>query len=949
MRSYLPRGLARTGCKRAAAISLTLATTAAIATTAVTFADAAATQHTPTGKMDSIAQDGRLVALRGWAYDPDTRAAVTVRISVDGKHAKSVLADLDRPDVAQSHPGVGSDHGFLVSWQLTGGTHRVCTYAVDPSSGVAAGFGCHKVTVSHNPTGTITRITQFPGKVRVSGWAVDNDAAPRPRTVAVRIDGTELARGPADRNAPNFALAHPASGPTHGFAYTVPITEGTHKICVKVANFGPGVNSYLPCVTKVINFSPTGKITALTQAPGGLTISGYASDPDTTDTTVIAVKADGRTIGTAPASDPTGNKPGYGFHGTFLIGGANLAPGARNICVVARNLGDFGTSRFVQCIIHTFNWNPRTAITSLAQSNTGVTVTGWAFDPDTSSAVSVTVTADGTPTAPIRASGAGGTHPGHMFTKNIALGDGSHTICLSAANLSYGSGPTASRCKTINLSFRPFGAFESVTRAGGSSDVVATGWAIDPNTTGAISVQVSLDGAAPVTGRANINRPDLAKSHPGAGTAHGYAVRVPTGDGEHQVCVRAVDVPTSTGTTVALGCKTIIAVHPTVPAAPTAVTAVAGFGGAQITWTPPASDGGAPWTSYTVTANPGGLHKTVGAGIQAATVLGLKPGTDYTFAVVANNVAGPSPAGVSPVVTTQNAPPPQTSPAPISTSRYIRNVFGSSATDLARMRSEGAADAAANPSGHGFLTVLAVGGQDESREGLVLSATIRFVTYSSMVKDLEAYVDGYATKQRPSAPVTIAIATNNDIDVSRSSGANFANKVIDPVAGYAKKYPGITIAGSDDMEPGFLAGYAATNAWLGGYLSATRAPFVFTGSADGCGWTAPGGRCNNGWTMSGLYHLAAGANPIQMVNLPQVYNTTMAQQWRYISLTGVQGGQPKINFGGALTEWTACHQARSCGSLTGNSAWTAMWNQLRAEPRLRPNSLPYSTDLRIDS
>jgi hypothetical protein len=75
----------------------------------------------------------------------------------------------------------------------------------------------------------------------------------------------------------------------------------------------------------------------------------------------------------------------------------------------------------------------------------------------------------------------------------------------------------------------------------------------------------------------------------------------------------------------------------------------------------------------------------------------------------------------------------------------------------------------------------------------------------------------------------------------------------------------------------------------------------------------------------------------------------MAQQWRYISLTGVRAGQPKINFGGALTEWTACQQARSCGSLTGNTAWTAMWNQLRAEPALRPTSLPYSTDLRIDS
>ncbi len=952
MRSHLPRSLARIRLKRAARFSLAILAVAALAAAAdLALADvgAAVAAHQPTGTIDDLVQDGPNVAIRGWAYDPDTSAAVTVRIAVDGVHSRSIVANLSRPDVSASHPGVGPHHGFALSWRLGLGQHSVCTAGVDPQTGQAVTFACGSVTLTHDPAGRITKITQLPGQLRVSGFAVDSDAPTAARTVAVRIDGTVEARGLASRNAPNFALAHPVSGAAHGFSYLVPITEGTHQICVTIANVGPGLNTVLPCVTRVVNFSPTGRITSLSQAPGGLTIAGYASDPDTSATTTVTVTADGVPLGTAPADDATGSVPGHGFHATFALGATRLAPGVRTICAVARNLGKFGKSRSVQCLSHSFNWNPRTAIVSLAQSSNGVTVTGWAVDPDTSAAVSVTVIADGTARTSVKANGAGGIHPGHMFTRNVALTDGTHTICLRAANLSFGSGPTASMCKSIKLSFQPFGKFESVGRASGSSAVVATGWAIDPNTSGPINVQVRVDSAAPVSGRAAINRPDLATSHPGAGTAHGFSVRAPANAGEHQVCVRAVNVPTSTGTTVALGCRTIIAVHPTAPSAPTAVTAVAGFGGAQITWRPPASDGGAPWTSYTVTARPSGLHQSVGAGIQAATLLGLKPASKYTFAVVANNVAGASVAGVSPAVTTQQAPPPQTSPAPISTSRYIRNVFGSSASDLAKMRGEGAADAVANPSGHGYLIVLAVGGQDESRAGFVLTAGIRFVTYASMVKDLETYVDGYATKQRPSAPVTLAIATNNDIDVSRSSGANFANKVIDLVAAYARKYPGITIAGSDDMEPGFLAGYAATKAWLGGYLSATRAPFVFTGSADGCGSTAPGGRCNNGWTMSGLYYLAAGADPIQTLNLPQVYNTTMAQQWRYISLTGVQALQPKINFGGALTEWTACHQARSCGSLTGNSAWTAMWNQLRADPKLRPSSLPYSTDLRIDS
>jgi hypothetical protein len=86
-----------------------------------------------------------------------------------------------------------------------------------------------------------------------------------------------------------------------------------------------------------------------------------------------------------------------------------------------------------------------------------------------------------------------------------------------------------------------------------------------------------------------------------------------------------------------------------------------------------------------------------------------------------------------------------------------------------------------------------------------------------------------------------------------------------------------------------------------------------------------------------------------MLNLPQIYNTTMSAQWKYISLTGVGSGQPRINFAGTLTEWTACDQTNSCGSITGRSAWTTMWNNLQSDQRLKVNSLPYSTDLRIDS
>src|SRR5207248_807143 len=67
--------------------------------------------------------------------------------------------------------------------------------------------------------------------------------------------------------------------------------------------------------------------------------------------------------------------------------------------------------------------------------------------------------------------------------------------------------------------------------------------------------------------------------------------------------------------------------QPTVPGAPTQVTATAGDAWGHVAWTPPVYDGGAPLNSYTVTASPGGANVTVPASETSATVPGLTNGT----------------------------------------------------------------------------------------------------------------------------------------------------------------------------------------------------------------------------------------------------------------------------------------------------------------------------------
>gem|GEM_PF-558501 len=103
----------------------------------------------------------------------------------------------------------------------------------------------------------------------------------------------------------------------------------------------------------------------------------------------------------------------------------------------------------------------------------------------------------------------------------------------------------------------PFGDVNSVVIGATVGSVTANGWAIDPDTTDAIAVSMSIDGVWAASSQADTYRPDVStrSTWTGYGPNHGYSISAPVGPGVHEICVSGINV--GTGEDAHVGCRSI--------------------------------------------------------------------------------------------------------------------------------------------------------------------------------------------------------------------------------------------------------------------------------------------------------------------------------------------------------------------------------------------------------
>ncbi|HWH31021.1 MAG TPA: hypothetical protein VNU26_19050 [Mycobacteriales bacterium] len=301
-------------------------------------------------------------------------------------------------------------------------------------------------------------------------------------------------------------------------------------------------------------------------------VAGWVIDADTTSPLRVHVYVDGRGFASADANasrpDVAGAYPEFGDDVGFRLN-LQLPEGNRQVCVYGINAtGSRGVNTLLGCrdvlVLH----SPQGAVSVVEQppGSPATKVTGWAFDPNTHDPATVHVYVNGKaaragvadqPTSTV--SSVSTPRPSAAYDVDVVMPQGRSSVCVWAINAS--GTPGASKqlgCKDVVVDHMPRAAFDAATVMPGS--VRVSGWALDPDSTGAQVVHMYLNGKPVSAIRTGHPRGDVARAYPGLGENLGWVADLTVPAGSHTLCAYALNASGTPGQHVRSGCRTVTVV-----------------------------------------------------------------------------------------------------------------------------------------------------------------------------------------------------------------------------------------------------------------------------------------------------------------------------------------------------------------------------------------------------
>ncbi|WP_053094149.1 S-layer family protein [Cellvibrio sp. pealriver] len=325
-------------------------------------------------------------------------------------------------------------------------------------------------------------------------------------------------------------------------------------------------------------------------------------------------------------------------------------------------------------------------------------------------------------------------------------------------------------------------------------------------------------------------------------------------------------------------------VNAVVPGAPTIGTATAGDTQASVTFTAPASTGGAAILAggYTVTANPGGATGTGSS--SPITVTGLTNGVSYTFTVTATNSAGTGAASVASNAVTPKAAQTITFANPgaqnFGTTPDLRVVNGgASATSGLDVTFTSSTTGVCTVTSEGVLTFITIGvctiNADQAGDFQYLAATqiSRSFTVSAVV---------------PGAPtIGTAVAGDTQASVAFTAPVNTGGTTI---TGYT-----VTVS-PPDVAP---VNGAASPIVVSGLSNGQ--PYTFTVTADNAAGTGPASGSSNSITPKAAQTITFANPGAQTFGTSPTLTATTNATGLTPTFTSSSTGVCTITTGGLLT------------------------------------------------